>query len=329
MHPTTATHELFAQAVLSEISAPSYVSLLAEAPLAVSTDQRDAWGNELARDSAEPDTRSRAFASLAYDSQSFDRSRYAVGAGDDGGVATLGYDWRPTAAISAGVTVTGGRSFADFDDRAAKFRADTVIATVFGQYRLLGNGYLTAAAGWGGLDFDGVSRSFAIGPSRQGERGSTGGEIATGTLTAAWWFGGPTLRVSPYVQGQYEHVRVSGYAEGGDDALSMTFGAQTREAVVGEAGLRGQGVFATPFGEVRPYDHDGRAGVRYVDAGLVLMPGDFSLPGYRSASDWGGVQAGVEWRFAPGWSATAGYQGRIADSSQTLNVGTVGVRRSF
>ncbi len=68
---------------------------------------------------------------------------------------------------------------------------------------------------------------------------------------------------------------------------------------------------------------------RYVDAGLVTLPGEFSLPGYAPAKSWGTLEAGIEARFARGWTAFAGYQGRFADDSQSLDTANVGVRLAF
>lgn len=334
VHPTTATHALLAQVIASEIAAPAHISLLSEAPLAASATQRSVLGEELALDSSGAATRGRAFARVDYDSQSFRGGPLSADAGADGATETLGFDLRPAPRLSLGAAFTGAQSFTAFDDRYAKFRAETAMASVFAQYRLLGAGYVSAQAGGGRLDFDDVSRAFDIGPARHGERGSTDGAIFTAALTAGWWFGAGPLRIGPYAQLAYDHVHVGGYAEAGDDATAMTFGPQSREAVVGEFGLRGQGSFHTPWGEVRPYaqvayDHDGRAAPRAVDAGLVDMAGEFSIPGFAPAGDWATADAGLEWRFAPAWSATVGYQGRFADRSQALDAATVGVRRSF
>ena len=284
------------------------------------------------------------FGHIDYASRTFDAAGYDGRAGGDGAIATLGFDWRASPDLSAGVAVSAGRSNARYDDGAAKFRDETYLVSVFVQRRLFGRGYVNGAAGLGDLQFGDVSRSFSLGPARRGERGDTDGSVGTVVLGGGWWFGGPgvstggvaggDLRFGPYVEGRYERVHVQAYAEKGSDSTAMTFGEQTREALVGEVGLKARGSWRTSFGVLAPYGsvayaYDGRAETRYVDAGLVTLPGEFSLPGYAPSKSWGVLQAGLEARFAGGWSAFAGYQGRFGDGSQSWDTANVGVRRAF
>ncbi len=339
VHPTAAAHAIFGQAVVSELAAPAYISLLAESPLQTTAAQRGAWSQELSLDQTDPEARTRVFGRVDYASRTFDAAGYDGRAGGDGAIATLGFDWRPSADLSAGVVFSAGRSNASYDDGAAKFRDETYLVSVFAQRRLFGGGYVNGAAGLGDLQFDDISRSFSLGPARRGERGDTDGSVGTVALGGGWWFGGEqvaggTLRFGPYVEGRYERVHVQAYAEDGSDSTAMTFGEQTREALVGELGLKARGLWRTGFGVLAPYGaiayaYDGRAETRYVDAGLVTLPGEFSLPGYAPAKSWGTLEAGIEARFARGWTAFAGYQGRFGDVSQSLDTANVGVRLAF
>ena len=96
VHPTTATHALFAQVVESEILAPQQISLLAEAPLSALDVERGAISRELLSDDISGQTGVRLFASGGYTHRSLDAERYTPG-----GHGTTG--WRPRAW-------TGGRT---------------------------------------------------------------------------------------------------------------------------------------------------------------------------------------------------------------------------
>ena len=56
VHPTTATHALFAQYLIAELTAPQQASLLAEAPLGFLEGERGAIQNELLYDDAQDQT---------------------------------------------------------------------------------------------------------------------------------------------------------------------------------------------------------------------------------------------------------------------------------
>ncbi len=339
VHPTTGADRVFSAAIVAELTAPAYVSLLAEAPLAFSYAQRARLEDEMALDGADPTTRTRAFASFDYQSQHFDADTYTRGLSNDGGSATVGFDYRVSPEITAGAALTFGDSFSRFGGDVDKFRTQEILGTVFGQYLWRNAGYLNATAGFGGIDFRNIQRVFALGDvAHRAERADASGSDITANLTAGWWFGFDglyqSLKVSPYVSAHYERVRVDGFSEDSGDSTAMAFGEQTREAMVGEVGARAQASVRVPFVTLQPflqvaYDYDGDAHRRSVTAGLVSLPGTFDMPGYAPADSWGSVEAGVNARINERVSLFAAYNGRFSDDSQRYDAANVGVKLLF
>ena len=338
VHPTGAAHFAIGQYVLAELAAPAYVSLLGEAPLGFSLAQRRRLMDEMAIDGTDPTSGARAFASFDYQSQRFDGQAYTSDLHSDGGSATVGFDWRASPSLTAGAALTYGDTFSRFGDQAGKFRTQELLGTVFGQYQYRGAGYVNATAGFGGIDFRDIQRSFALGVGRRTERADASGTDITANLTAGWWFGFDSLyqslKVSPYVSARYERVRVDGFSEDGSDSTAMTFGEQTREAMVGEFGARAQATVRAGFATLSPYvqvayDYDGDAHQRSITAGLVTLPGTFDMPGYTPADSWGSVEAGVNARLNDKVSLFASYNGRFSDDSQSYDAANVGVKYVF
>lgn len=337
VHPTTAAHAAIAQYILAELAAPAYASLLAEAPLAVSDSQRRHVADELAIDSTDAAAGVRLFASVDYDAQTFGAQSYSASLRNDGGLVTVGVDARIAPALSFGAALTYGNSYADFRDSSGKFHTQELLGSVFGQYRL-GAAYFNGQAGFGGVDFRNVQRQFALGVGRRLERGSTSGTDINGSLTGGYWFAldgvHQGLKLGPFVSAKYDRVRVDGYGEQGGDSSSMTFGAQTREALIGEAGARAQATVRLPFVTLSPfvqaaYAYDGDAERRRVTGGLVSLPGTFDAPGFRPDKQWATVEAGADARLNDKISLFAAYNGRFSDDSQRYTSVNVGAKYVF
>jgi outer membrane lipase/esterase len=66
-----------------------------------------------------------------------------------------------------------------------------------------------------------------------------------------------------------------------------------------------------------------------VTAGLVSMPGTFSLLGYTPDKSWGTADVGLNAKFSDSISAWVGYSGRFKDSSQKYNSLNIGMKIGF
>jgi outer membrane lipase/esterase len=333
VHPTTATHALFAQAIESEIIAPQQASLLAEQPLATLDAHRSAIGEQLLQDQSLTTTGLRMFATGGYVHQHTGGEAYTAAARDDDALITGGVDYRLSAALSFGAAISGATSTEDLSGQLRRFKTDSQIASIFGQY-VAGQAYVSATAGYGALQFHDIQRAFKLGPATRGESADAAGDTALASLTGGYWFDAKPLQVGPFVSASYERVRVDGYHETSGDSTAMTFAAQTREALLTQVGLRARGstvlggVALHPYAEIA-YTYDADARQRDVVGGLTTMNGQFAIPGFTPDRDWMQAQAGVEAAFTPRLSGYVAYEGRFAGATSGYDGVNVGLRYGF
>ena len=333
VHPTTTTHALFAQVVENEIIAPQQISLLAEQPLATLEAERNVIGQQLLADQLDPALGIHLFAHGGYVRQHVSAEAYTPSAHDDDGLITAGVDDQLTPAVTLGAELSGGTSSEELSGQLHRFRTDAIMGSIFAQY-VHGPAYLSGAAGYGDLHLHDIQRLFKIGPVTRTENGEVDGETSTVNATAGYWFGAPALRAGPFVTGAYERVHLDAYDEAGGDSAAMSFGPQTRESLIGQAGLRVQGSlpFETlalrPYAEVG-YAYDADARTRSVVAGLTTMNGEFAVPGFSPDRQWGEVQAGVNAAFSAHWSGYIAYNGRFAGATTDYYGGDIGVKYAF
>jgi outer membrane lipase/esterase len=332
VHPTTYAHALLTQVVESEITAAQQASLLAEAPLVTLESERNAIGQQLLEEQMTDQTGIRLFGTGGFARENF--SDQAVRPVDhDDWLITAGLIDRVTPNLTVGIAATGGTQHQSMNGQLSHFRTTSYMASLFAQY-VRGAAYISAAGGAGGLSYDDIQRSFAIGPTTRTEQGSTKGSTISANVTAGYWFGDRTLRAGPFVRGIFERVYVDSYDEESGDSTAMRFEGQTRHALIGEIGARLQAslpagtVVLHPYAELA-YAHDDDAHARGVLTGLTTMHGEFAIPGYAPDRNWGDAQLGVNAVFGPRWTASLGYQGRFAGRSSAYNGANVGVRFSF
>jgi outer membrane lipase/esterase len=336
VHPTTALDALIAQYVEAELAAPAQASLLAEAPLAYLQAETSAVQSELLYDQAPGASQIgvRLFADGGYAGQTLKAQGYTPQSSNHDSLFTVGVDYRVTSAVSVGAELTGGTSTDKLGGGVGRFDVDSFQGSIFGQYQWRHQAYISGAVGFGTLKFDNIQRAFKLGAATRVEHGEDSGSTINADVTAGYWFGGPALQTGPYVQANYQQVRVDSYNETGGDSSAMSFGDQLREALVGEAGWKLQAALPAgpatlyPFAQVA-YAYDADATQRDVSAGLTSMNGTFSMPGYTPAKSWASAEIGLNARLPGGWTADVAYQGRFGDSSQTYNGGNVGLRYAF
>lgn len=114
----------------------------------------------------------------------------------------------------------------------------------------------------------------------------------------------------------------------------MWFGRQQRDALIGSLGWRLQGhwqaggTMLMPYAEVA-WNHDDKADPREVQAGLVGMPGSFSLSGYAPDKTWASADLGLSAQFSSNVTGWLGYHGRFSDRTQKDNSINLGVKVGF
>jgi outer membrane lipase/esterase len=333
VHPTTAAHALLGQYVVSVIQAPGQQSLLAEAPLAVTDSVNHSLRNQALAGMNQPSQGVRWFADFNYNQQKLDATVNTPKSDNNQNVLTVGADVHPDEHMSVGLALSGSNHRDGFADNAGGFKLQEYLVSAYAMYGWQ-QGYVGAIGSAGQLNYHDINRNIVLGPALRHESGSTSGSHVALALTGGWLFGSDALRTGPYADVGYQRVRVSGFAENGDDSTAMTFDRQEREALIGTLGWQvignwqAGGATLHPFAQVA-WNHDSKADPRDVRAGLVTMPGTFALPGFAPDKTWGSAGLGLNAEFSPGFSAWVSYDGRFSDSNERDNSLNVGAKLSF
>ena len=332
VHPTTASHLTTAELVISELTAPGQMSLLAEAPLALLRGHRAAVREQL--DDAPGSGRGWSlFATGRAGERKLDGDCAAPSALGDEDAITVGGIWRSGGALRLGFALTAGRSRFSLQGDLGGFDARELAVSAFGQYDWASGAWASAQAGLGVTDYDDISRSFIIGPALRTERSTSHGHDDSFELALGQWLHLGALRTGPFAAVSYDRVHVGDAAEVAGDSTSMWFGPQRRESAVARLGwtLRGEtrlaGFALQPVATVA-YGHDYQADRRTVTAGLTTINGDFSLPGYLPSKNWGEATLGLAADLGRGLTARLSYQGLFGDEGRE-NLGVLGVSYAF
>src|SRR5690348_17848553 len=122
-----------------------------------------------------------------------------------------------------------------YDGNAGGFKLDEYLVSAHAMYGWQ-QGYVGATGSVGQLNYRDINRNIVLGPALRTESGSTSGSHVALALTGGWLFGSDALRTGPYAEIGYQRIRVSGFAENGNDSTAMTFDRQEREALIGTLG---------------------------------------------------------------------------------------------
>ena len=331
VHPTTAAHVMLGQVVLSELQAPQQISLLPEAPLAAVNAHAGSLGAQMIKDSLGEGT--RAFVNIGYAQQRFDAAATSPALSSNNTSLTLGYDWKTSEQLSAGVAFGFNHDIAHMRGGGGYGMTDYT-ALGFLTYHV-GGGYLGGYAHYGRSDFEDIERNFQVGAARIRETGDTEGSHYGVGMTGGWWFDLDGIKTGPFAALDWQDITVDGYSERGSDATAMWFGRQHRQAFVGRLGWRLQGhwqvanLVMAPYAELA-WNRDARAdAVRRVSTGLNTMNGSFAIEGFRPDKAWGNVALGLSAELTPKVTSWVGYNGRFSDTSQKINSFNMGFRVKF
>lgn len=249
IHFTGAGQAMEADGVLSVLLAPNTIGQLSYVAQATGEAQRQPIMNRIAATGSPEAGTWTPFGGVTTDSQKIDANqmRYEVDSNVTG--ATFGADYAFSPATVAGAAVAWSSLDGNLGNQGG-FAAQTVGLGVYVRHRLdRWTGW--AEADYGHTDYDRINRTVHVGRAVFGESGSTGGErfsVAAGASTDLTF--GPVL-ATPKVALRYDHGRIAGYAEAGDDVTQLTFGSQKLETLVALLGVRVQP--SDPAARVRPY----------------------------------------------------------------------------
>ncbi|MEO6967627.1 MAG: autotransporter domain-containing protein [Rhodanobacteraceae bacterium] len=334
VHPTTVTHAILGQYVISVLQAPGQTSLLAEAPLQVSNSIMRGLRNQAFADfGTTPGNGARGFAFYDFSHQRIDATGNTPQATENFNTLGLGTDVRASDRLSVGTAASFSHDDSNLGGNGS-FKLEELMTSVYAMLNWQQGAYLGAIGSAGSLHFHNIDRNIVLGPATRRESGSTTGSHIAFTLTGGWLFGSEAWRTGPYADLGYQRIRVSGFGEDGNDSTTMTFDRQVREALIGTLGWQLIGNWQTgstllhPYAQIA-YNHDDKADPRDVRAGLVDIPGTFALPGFLPDKNWGSAGVGVSADFTTKFSGWVSYDGRFSDRNQHVDSLNLGAKLAF
>jgi len=334
VHPSGSAHQVIAQYVFAELSAPSQASMLAEAPLQTFETQNRAIHDQIQSDMGgdRPDGTLRSFASFDYSRQRFDNTINSPETTIKNDTLVIGSDYRVNSTISFGLATTFNHQKADLAN-GSSFSNNEPMVAAWGMWRT-DDYYLSLLGSVGQLNFNGIDRVIHLGAATRIETASTGGSHVGYELGGGYWFHWADFKTGPFASVGHERVRVSSYNENGSDSTTMFFDRQDRDSTIWRVGWEFSGDSKMMGGDIHPfarvsYSHETDDNARLVTAGLVGQNGTFSLPGFQPDNSYVSGQLGVAANFGSGMSAYAAYSGHFGDSNERVDSINLGFKWSW
>ena len=325
-HPTPAAHQIIADVVISEITAPQQMGLLAQAPVQVEQATFRALDDRMwsALNAPRPQSKFEAYA--VYDYGNYDRSNDFGGGSNGVNTIVVGGDMKVSEQWLAGIAFGYSEDKASLGNNNGGFKLNDATLTGYVGYGY-GPWYVGATLGGGGLDYRDIRRTFALGPGSRTEQGSTNGTQFIARLLGGYWFNTSGVWVhGPYAHLTYQNIKVDGFAETGTSSTAMTFGDQKYDPFSSSVGWQAAGTlgFLRPFGRVS-WEYTNNSNYS-VTAGLVSMPGQFSLPAYKFDNNYALFQLGASANLGASAVGFISFSATAGNSSGNYQAVTVGIR---
>jgi len=324
VHPTTGGHQVIADYAASIITAPQEIGLLAEAPLQAEQANYRALDDRMWSALSTPRPTSKFDAYAVYDYGNYDRSGSYGGGSSDTNTVVVGGDMKVSEQMLAGLEFGYTQDKSKLGGSGGGFTLNDAMLTFYLGY---GSGpwYFGGTVGGGGLDYRNVHRTFALGQESRSESGSTNGTQFVGRLLGGYWFNTSQEFIhGPYARLTYQNIKVDGFAESGTSSSAMSYGDQKQDTFSSSVGWQASGVLGSfrPFGRVSWEYTDNNN--RDVTAGLVSMPGTFSLPAYNPKMDYALFLVGASvplGKDLTGFLSVSASAGNNAGNYQAVTVG--------
>jgi len=304
VHPTGAGFEVIAGAVAAHLEGPLLTAALTEGPLAV---EQATFRTVDARMWSALDT--------PYDPQrgvnlwaAYDYARSDIDAGfargdADVNTVSVGADVRVGSHWLAGAAF----NFSTYDAgySGGRHKLEETGGTLYAGW---GNGpwYAGVSALFGSLDYDGVSRTFALGALQRSESGDASGDHWGVRVHGGYWMRSGSVNHGPFAKLVYQRANVDGFTERGVSSTALSFAGQERESLVASVGWQAQGSFGAlrPFGRAT-WEYEFEDDARTITASPVSLGGSYTLTAPRPDDNWALFHLGAAMDFgAP--SATFG-----------------------
>ena len=237
IHPTTATHAIFAQFAEALIDGPYAYSLLAETPLSTRNGQIRSLNEGIAQGDRADVGNYTVFAAGDRGDFDVDSATAFAGVKSTNTSATVGVTTRVSEEVTLGAAFGMSKNGASFGGNSGGFRTLERIGSLFASYKWQGL-YATAVGSIGNINFSNISRNIALGSLTRTASATTSGSNMSAALTAGWDFRIGRFTIGPTVGVTNQNVTVNNFDESNAASANLHIADQSRKSQVWSGGLR-------------------------------------------------------------------------------------------
>jgi outer membrane lipase/esterase len=237
IHPTSATHAIFAQFAEALIDGPYAYSLLAEVPLSTRNGHVRALNEGLGQGERVDVGDYSVFAAGDRGDFDIDSATAFAGVKSTNSSATVGITARASEEVTLGAAFGMSKNDASFGGSSGGFRTLERVGSLFASYKWRGL-YGTAVGSIGNISFGNVSRNISLGSLTRAASASTGGSNMSAAFTAGYDFRIGRFTIGPTVGVISQNVTVNNFDESNAGSSNLHIGDQSRKSQVWSGGLR-------------------------------------------------------------------------------------------
>ena len=331
VHPTTAAHQIWADAVIAQIQAPMQISMIPLAAAAAVHSQQSAFEYRLFPTGKHAVGTAEYFGGAVYSPYDISSNGQRNGIDAKSTGVSAGVDYQVSDSGGVGVVLAYSDGTSDFGNNTGNFKTQLTSLNAYGRSSY-GPGYVFVSGGFGGLNFNNIHRDIALGPLTRVESGSSTGDSQSLKFGGGVDFPMMGWAAGPYTSLAYDKVKMKSYSEGGTDSTQLSYDEQTYRTLVGSIGVQAR--IADPAARFVPYvrlsyDYDFAHDPRTVAITSQAAVYAFEGAGYLPQRDSVALTAGVTTQLAKNIGLTLSATG-ILNQSDVHSYGVnAGVKATF
>jgi outer membrane lipase/esterase len=271
VHPTTATHKILADYVLSVLVAPQQIAMLADSSIASRSALHDLLLAQLISGKNARLMRHNIWISVQ--GQTLDRSNAQIAPGIDesGYHFAIGMDAQINAAITAGVALSVANNTADYAQHRGKFSHRDITLSTYGNWQN-DAWFARGALAYGDIAYS-LHRRVPLGISAYTASGGTSGRNFSAQLEGGYELTFDRLVTGPVLGLLAQDLRIDNFNEKNAGVIDLGFGTQHRHSLVGSAGwqLEYRAQMLKPYARIA-VDHDFEDNQHSVEVTALSVP---------------------------------------------------------
>ena len=275
------------------------------------------------------------FVSGDYENKDKDNTAFETGFTSNKGGITAGIDGRIGTQGVIGGAVSYGHTWGDFDHDSGDFNLDSIGALLYGSYYPSDQSFIDGTIGVAGKSYA-INRGFTrIGggggaPPITPAAGDTQGLEFTSSLSGGYDFTFGAFTIGPRAGLNYQRTQYNSFTEHGS-ILALQYEDQVEDSLTTSVGAQASYAISTDFGVVVPqvsaaFVHEFLNDQQTIHSVSVATGAAVDYQTDDPDRNYANVGAGVVFVLPDGVSPFLNYQAEVANSIETVQTVTLGIR---